>query len=331
MESTASFRRPARRGQRREGVDGKLRKQRFEVGFLHAICQLSSPKLNKHKAQGPSDTGGRERAAGAGRRMNLDAKREVAMAAKEEARRQRNASIAADKNAKSEARKQADSQARAEAEAQAEQTRKLMARREQNHARRAAARGHPDAIAGYCKADIVALKAAFDDFDRAVFGLDELTGLVDLESFVHCLRMQHEDLEREDVSILERFGEPAFADLHVVSWGGDATQDITFDWLLPRVCRAARPAQIESMMAWLGVEQEAAPKLSLDAEMQNSITAIFQMLRGGGLTLSKLREALASTGIDAEDLKSAFQEFDQDGNGALDANELASMMASSRV
>jgi NADH:ubiquinone oxidoreductase subunit 2 (subunit N) len=59
--------------------------------------------------------------------------------------------------------------------------------------------------------------------------------------------------------------------------------------------------------------------------------AIFQMLRGGGLTLSKLREALASTGIDAEDLKSAFQEFDQDGNGALDANELASMMASSRV
>jgi Ca2+-binding EF-hand superfamily protein len=85
------------------------------------------------------------------------------------------------------------------------------------------------------------------------------------------------------------------------------------------------------MMAWLGVEQEAAPKLSLDAEMQNSITAIFQMLRGGGLTLSKLREALASTGIDAEDLKSAFQEFDQDGNGALDANELASMMASSRV
>lgn len=48
MESTASFRRPARRGQRREGVDGKLRKQRFEVGFLHAICQISSPKLNKH-------------------------------------------------------------------------------------------------------------------------------------------------------------------------------------------------------------------------------------------------------------------------------------------
>ena len=44
MESTASFRRPARRGQRREGVDGKLRKQRFEVGFLHAICKISSPQ-----------------------------------------------------------------------------------------------------------------------------------------------------------------------------------------------------------------------------------------------------------------------------------------------
>ena len=261
----------------------------------------------------------------------LDAKREAAMAAKEEARRQRNASIAVDKNAKSEARKQADTQARAEAEAQAEQTRKLMARREQNHARRAAVRGHPDAIAGYCKADIVALKAAFDDFDRAVFGLDELTGLVDLESFIQSLRMQHEDLEREDVSILERFGETAFAELHFVSWGGDATQDITFDWLLPRLCQAARPAQIERMMAWLGVEQEAAPKLSLDAEMQSSITAIFQMLRGGGLTLSRLSEALASTGIEAEDLKSAFQEFDQDGNGALDANELAKMMASSRM
>ena len=266
------------------------------------------------------------------RNMNstLDAKREAAMAAKEEARRQRNASIAVDKNAKSEARKQADTQARAEAEAQAEQTRKLMARREQNHARRAAVRGHPDAIAGYCKADIVALKAAFDDFDRAVFGLDELTGLVDLESFIQFLRMQHEDLEREDVSILERFGETAFAELHFVSWGGDATQDITFDWLLPRLCQAARPAQIERMMAWLGVEQEAAPKLSLDAEMQSSITAIFQMLRGG-LTLSRLSEALASTGIEAEDLKSAFQEFDQDGNGALDANELAKMMASSRM
>ena len=57
MESTSSFRRPARRGQRREGVDGKLRKQRFEVGFLHAaICQLSSPKLNKHKAGSASET-----------------------------------------------------------------------------------------------------------------------------------------------------------------------------------------------------------------------------------------------------------------------------------
>ena len=157
-------------------------KQRFEVGFLHAICIDQFTKVEQAQGAGPVGyCGGRERAAGAGRRMNLDAKREVAMAAKEEARRQRNARIAADKNAKSEARKQADSQARAEAEAQAEQTRKLMARREQNHARRAAARGHPDAIAGYCKADIVALKAAFDDFDRAVFGLDELTGLVDLE------------------------------------------------------------------------------------------------------------------------------------------------------
>jgi hypothetical protein len=51
VESTASFRRPARRGQRREGVDGKLRKQRFEVGFLHAICQISSPKLHKHRVR----------------------------------------------------------------------------------------------------------------------------------------------------------------------------------------------------------------------------------------------------------------------------------------
>ena len=52
MESTASFRRPARRGQRREGVDGKLR-QATVRGWISACNLMRSvhKKLNKHKVR----------------------------------------------------------------------------------------------------------------------------------------------------------------------------------------------------------------------------------------------------------------------------------------
>jgi len=270
---------------------------------------------------------------------SAEAKREANIKAKEEAKAKEVAEIKANKAKKKEER---DNQAKAEAEekaAAANKQKEIDDKRAANIATKEGNRAPTGkAKAGkskYSKKDVERLKKVFDDYDK------DGSGKVSLEEFASQARKKKDDAAprpgekstlqqrkaQEGVSIVD-LSESVFHEMDA-----DGSGEVTFEELVKLMYKYATPDEISTMLEWVAKEPEPEPepKPGLSAESKKQILGIFKIYdkdKSGTLTIKELKGALEKTGIDPDEIKGYFSEYDTDGNNEIDKDEFIKLMES---
>jgi len=187
----------------------------------------------------------------------------------------------------------------------------------------------------YSKKDVTELNKIFKEYDK------DNSGKISLEEFSAALKKKKDDSAprpgekstlaqrkaTEGISILD-LSEQVF---HEMDSDGDG--DVTFAELLKLMFRHARPDEINTMLSWVAPEPEPEPepKPELSAEAQKAIKDIFKLYdkdKSGKLSLNELKKALAKTGIDPDEIKTYFTDYDGNGDGEIDKEEFFKLMES---
>lgn len=113
----------------------------------------------------------------------------------------------------------------------------------------------------------------------------------------------------------------------------DGDGEVEFVELLRLMFRFATEKEITTMLDWVAPEPEPEPepKAELSKEAKGQILSIFKLYdkdKSGTLTMNELRKALEKTGIDPDEIKAYFKEYDTDGNQEIDKAEFMALMES---
>ena len=187
----------------------------------------------------------------------------------------------------------------------------------------------------YAKKEILELKLVFDEYDK------DRSGKVSLEEFTKRLKDKKSSagprpgekstLQERNATKgigLEDLSEGAFREMD-----RDGDGEVEFKELLKLMYRLATDNEIAIMLEWVAPEPEPEPepKAELSNEAKKQIKGIFKLYdkdKSGFLTFKELKVALEKTGIDQDDIKQYFKEFDQDGNEEISSDEFMKLMES---
>jgi len=224
-----------------------------------------------------------------------------------------------------------------QAEAAAKREANIAQREEQRSAQAAADAKKPKAASSkYSQREIKDLKKVFDEYDK------DRSGKISLAEFTDSLKKKKADSApragqkstlaqrkaQEGISIFD-LSEGVFHELDI-----DGDGEVTFLEILKLMYgKFATKEEMETMMGWVAdapePEPEPEPELSDEAKKQiNSIFKLYDKDKSGTLTIKELTMALEKTGIEKDEIKGYFKDFDQDGNESIDKEEFMKLMKS---